>query len=77
MAGQLLGELETDGDADEHRQARLLGKQRADRHEALIRITGPTASLTAALWAASNQPPSCSALPSTRSRLGAARLTSA
>ncbi len=30
--------------------------------------SAPTASLTAASWAVSNQPPSCSALPSTRSQ---------
>ena len=72
---QLAGELEPDGDADEHAQARLLGDQRAHRAQALVGIVGARRRAICASWASPNQPPAASASLRTRCRPGAAWVT--
>ena len=69
------GQLEADGDADEHPQPGLLGEQRLDRPQPGLPSLSFVASRTACSWAASNQPPSAIAAASTRCSEGAARIT--
>ena len=76
FAIELLGQLEADGDADQHPEPRLLG------HECAQRAPGARAIVAAARPArrwlrgpAPNQPPSDSASASTRWRPGAAWVT--